>query len=495
MPTSVALFPITDIILDKSKDRPLYLQLYEALRHQILAKRLVPGQKLPPSRVIAQELKIARTTVVLAFDHLMTEGYIEGKPGSGTFVSQQIPEHFFNSVPTSNPPQYLRDGLHQISKRGQMITGNKLFQRHQGNKLVPFCSGIAAIREFPFEIWAKLSSKVIRQLPAHCFSYGYIQGYPPLRQTIADYLRTSRAVRCEPEQVIIVSGSQQALALSAQVLLDAGDQVWVEDPGYQGAKEAFIGAGLQLCPVPVDEEGLDVSYGRMHFPQAKLVYTTPSHQFPLGMTLSLARRFELLQWASRNGSWVLEDDYDSEYRYSGRPLSALQGIDDHQCVIYIGTFSKVLFPGLRLGYLVVPPKLVDTFCSARILSDRQPPILEQAILTAFMESGHFGRHIRKMRNLYEHRRNVLLEAIQTELANQLKIQGSDTGLNIVGFLPNHLNDHHFSRNALRRGIIVSPLSSFAEKTPYPPGILMGFSAYTEVEIQEGIKGLAQCFKT
>ena len=383
----------------------------------------------------------------------------------------------------------------KVSQRGQSIANNKLFQRqrNQGNQLIPFCSGIAAIREFPFDIWGRLSSKMARQLPATSYNYGYIQGYPPLREVIAKYLRTARAVRCEAEQVIIVSGSQQALSLTAQVLLDIGDQVWVEDPGYQGAKEAFVGAGVHICPVPVDEEGINVAHGQKHFPNARLIYTTPSHQFPLGMTLSLARRFELLQWAAKNGTWILEDDYDSEYRYSGRPLSALQGIDGQQGVIYMGTFSKVLFPGLRLGYLVVPPHLVDTFCAAKILNDRQSPILQQATLTAFFEDGHFGRHIRKMRHLYEHRRNILREAIQSELGDQVKIQPSNTGLNTVVFLPKNVDDVPFSQALKKQKVVVTPLSTYVEKTAIPPGLLMGFAAYNEAEIQQGIRTLAQCY--
>lgn len=485
-------FPILDIELQRGTKEPIYLQLYEALRSLILSNRLRTGQKLPPSRTIARELQVSRTTVILAFEHLLTEGYIEGKAGSGTFISSHIPERFFQSPKPIEPAIPSRPPVNQISKRGKCLAANQLFLHHKNTKIVPFRPGIAAIKEFPFEIWSRFSSKVMHQLSPQYYSYGHVNGYPPLRQAIADYIRTTRGIQCESEQIIIVNGSQQALSLAAHLLLDPGDQAWMEDPGYLGAKEAFKGAGVKLCPLPIDAEGLVVKQGIKLYPNAKLVYITPSHQYPLGVTMSLARRFELLDWAFQQGSWILEDDYDSEYRYAGRPISALQGIDEQHCVIYMGTFSKVLFPGLRLGYLVVPPSLVDAFAAAKILNDRQSPILEQAVLSAFIESGHFGRHIRKMRLLYQSRREALLDSVKTELGSALKIQASDTGLNVVGFLQKGVDDKAVARLAQKRGIVVPPLSANVDKYFPPPGLILGFAAFDEVEIKRGVKHLASC---
>lgn len=487
------VFPIGDIVLRREAKEPIYLQLYEALRSLILSNRLRSGQRLPPSRIIAKELKVSRTTVILAFEHLLTEGYIEGKAGSGTFISEHIPERFFQSKKLSKSGLYKPSASRPISRRGQLIASNLLFHHSKNAEIIPFRPGIAAVREFPFDIWSRFSSRVFHQLPSQAFSYGHVNGYPPLRQAISDYLRAARGIDCESAQIIIVNGSQQALTIAAHLLLDPGDEAWVEDPGYLGAKEALKGAGVKLCPLPVDGEGLVVKHGIKHYPHAKLVYITPSHQYPLGVSMSLARRFELLNWAAEHQSWIIEDDYDSEYRYAGRPISALQGIDKNHCVIYMGTFSKVLFPGLRLGYLVVPPFLIDAFTGAKILNDRQSPILEQAILSAFIESGHFGRHIRKMRLLYQTRREALLDSVKTELDGAIQIQPSDTGLNVIGLLQGEYDDQAFSQLAQNRGIIAPALSSNAEEHLPPPGLVLGFAAFNEAEIKLGVQQLATCF--
>ncbi|MCA1647250.1 MAG: PLP-dependent aminotransferase family protein, partial [Chloroflexi bacterium] len=314
---------------------------------------------------------------------------------------------------------------------------------------------------------------------------------PPLREAIASYLGAVRAVRCSPEQVIVVGGSQQALDLAARVLLDPGNTVWFEEPGYLGARAALRGAGAQVIPVPVDEDGLDVGAGEAMASAARMAYVTPSHQYPLGVTMSLSRRLALLAWATRADAWILEDDYDSEFRYAGRPLAALQGLDTSARVIYIGTFSKTLLPSLRLGYLVVPPDLVDAFTSARAVVDRQSPLLDQAVLCDFITEGHFSRHIRRMRQLYAERQRLLLEAAGRELAGLIDLGPESAGLHLVGRLPAGVNDQAASRAAYGRGVDAVALSATYFGPTSASGLLLGYAAYSGKEIMTGARELAR----
>jgi len=320
--------------------------------------------------------------------------------------------------------------------------------------------------------------------------YGEPRGYAPLRRAVASYLGLSRAVRCTPEQVIVVDGAQMAFDLIARVLLDPGDVAWVEEPGYPGARAALSAAGARLVYVPVDPEGLDVAAGAGLEPRARLVYVTPSHQFPLGMTMSLPRRLALLDWASRAGAWVVEDDFDSEYRYEGRPLAALQGLDREGRVVYVGTFSKVLFPSLRLGYVVAPPSLVDAFVAARSVAGRHSPSVEQAILTDFIEEGHFGRHIRRMRTLYRERQTVLVEALRREAGGLLEVEPPETGIHLAAWLGEGLDDREVSREAAARGVQARPMSGFYAGSPGRPGLELGYAAFNEEEIRRGAAQLA-----
>jgi GntR family transcriptional regulator/MocR family aminotransferase len=321
--------------------------------------------------------------------------------------------------------------------------------------------------------------------------YGHPAGYGPLREEISVYLRASRAVLCEPGQVIVVSGSQQALDLCARVLLDPGDAAWVEDPGYGGARAALLGSGARLVPVPVDGEGLNVAAGKMREPKARLACVTPSHQYPTGTTMSLGRRLELLAWAEESGGWVIEDDYDSEYRYTGRPLEALQGLGEGGRVVYVGTFSKVLFPALRLGYLVVPPGLVDAFVSARELVDRQPPGVDQAVLARFMSEGHFARHLRRMRVLYATRRTALLEAAERHLKGLLKVRPAEAGMHLVGELPEGFDDREASRLAAEAGIEAPAISVYGGAGS---GLMLGYAAVGEEEIEASVRRLAAALR-
>ncbi len=312
-----------------------------------------------------------------------------------------------------------------------------------------------------------------------------------MREAIAGYLQTARALRCEPEQVVIVTGSQEGLYLAGQVLLDPGDRVWVEDPGYMGARSALLCAEAELCPVPVDAAGLDVDVGLEKAAGARVAYVTPSHQFPLGGTMSLARRSRLLQWAAGSDAWILEDDYDSEFRYSGPPLASLQGLDVNRRVIYAGTFSKVLFPALRLGYLVVPDDLVNAFTVARSVVHLSAPIFHQVVLADFMDGGHFTTHVRRMRTHYQERRDIFVESVERELAGRLELGPADAGLHVTGWLPPDVDDEAVARRAAVSGVAVMPLSRLCLTQPRRPGLVMGYGAARPEAIPDGVRRLGQ----
>jgi GntR family transcriptional regulator/MocR family aminotransferase len=341
---------------------------------------------------------------------------------------------------------------------------------------------------------SRLLARRWRNPPRELLGYSPSEGYRPLREAIASYLGQARAVLCEAGQVIIVAGAQQALDLVARLILNPNDAAWIEDPGYLGTRAAFVGAGARLVPVPVDEEGLDVTAGAAHAPAARLAYVSPSHQYPLGVTMSLARRLALLEWASRSGAWVIEDDYDSEYRYAGRPLAALQGLDKDGRVIYLGTFSKVLFPSLRIGYIVVPPDLVDAFAAARGVLSRFTPSMDQAVLADFINDGHFARHIRRMRTLYAERQAVLVEAARRELDGLLEVNPHEAGIHLVGWLADGADDREASKAASEAGVDAQALSSFSIKHRSRGGLLLGYAGYDERQIRVGVRKLATALR-
>jgi GntR family transcriptional regulator/MocR family aminotransferase len=342
---------------------------------------------------------------------------------------------------------------------------------------------------FPFEEWTRIVSRLWREPPPELLRYGDPAGYAPLREAIAAHAGVARAVRCTPEQVIVVSGSQQALDLAARVLLDPDDTVVMEDPGYLGARAALSAAGARIVPCAVDAEGLDVAQARNV--AARAVYVTPSHQFPLGVTMGLPRRLALLEWAAERDAWVFEDDYDSEYRYAGRPHAALQGLDADGRVIYIGTFSKVLFPALRVGYLIVPAGLSDAFVAARAIADRHPPTVDQAALAEFIERGLLARHIRRMRGLYAERQALLLELARRQLGGLLDVAPCNTGMHVAGWLPEDADDVEASRRAAQFGVDAAPLSHYRIAPGSPGALLLGYSAVAPREMAEGVARLAR----
>jgi GntR family transcriptional regulator/MocR family aminotransferase len=480
------------LALDGSSGVSLYRQLYGQLRAAILEGRLRSGAKLPSTRNLADELAIARNTVMGAYEQLLAEGYLEGETGSGTYVARTLPDAVLQA-PAVRLSAQAKSSPARLSQRGQSLGRSRLGVRYS-DPPKPFRPGIPALDHFPFTLWSRLLAKYWRLEPAGLLPYTDPAGYKPLREAIAQYVKAARAVRCDPEQILIVSGAQQALDLAARLLLDAGDEVWMEDPGYTGARAAFIAAGVKPVAVPIDDDGLDVHAGERLAPRARLAYVTPSHQYPAGVVMSLSRRLDLLRWAERRRSWVLEDDYDSEYRYASRPVASLQGLDKSGAVIYCGTFSKVLFPSLRLGYMVVPERLVDAFRNAKAVVDRHCPTVEQAVLAEFIADGHLARHIRRMRMLYLERKNVLLECLRRELGEAVDVHSHEAGMHLVGWLEKERRDSVVSRRALELGVEAPALTAYRDKPGGPGGLILGYAAYSEPQIREAVKRLAMAIE-
>ena len=415
-----------------------------------------------------------------------------GKTGSGTYVNE-LPDKTFTKI---EKPKNKKSGISSEKKaRGlsvkidEKIISEVLLKRNINNEeSIPFQNGLPALDEFPVKKWSKIFNRTNYNLALLNLGYGEAAGYRLLREAIADYLRTYRAVNCTPDQIVIVNGSQQGLDLIARVLLKPGDNVWLEDPAYFGIRAALLSAHSKNFPCPLDEEGLNINYSDKHYPKPKFIYTTPSHQFPLGLTMSAARRIELLNFARKNKSWIVEDDYDSEFRYVGNPLPALQGMDESKSVLYLGTFSKVLFPGIRLGYLVLPDEEISkVFAAMKSILDRQSPILEQSLIASFMNEGHFTKHIRKMRMLYKSRQEFLIEEISNNLGDKLKVNSSPAGMHLIGWLREGTNDKKISDELLRHKVTASPLSDYVMKFKQKPGLILGYTAFNKEQVSKGIK--------
>jgi GntR family transcriptional regulator/MocR family aminotransferase len=472
--------------LDPTATTPLHRQLFEALRGAILDGRVSTGGRLPSTRDLAQELGVSRNTVMTAYDQLVAEGYLEGRTGAGTYVSGTMP----NDLIRARAQRHVAAALAPppLSRRGARLAHASAREPGGPDReaVRPFRAGIPALDAFPAETWARLAGRHWRDSPAAALGYGDPAGHPGLRRAIGAYLRLSRGVRCEDEQIVIVGGAQQGFDLVARLLLDPGDGAWIEDPGYAGVGGALRGAGIATVPVPVDDAGLVVAAGERLAPGARLAAVTPSHQYPAGVTMSIARRLELLDWASRAGAWVLEDDYDAEFRYAGRSLEALQGLDADGRVIYLGTFSKVLAPALRLGYLVVPPALVAAFTNAREVTGRHAPVVDQAVLASFIEEGHFARHLRRMQALYAGRQAALVVAAREMAAGLLDIRPAEAGLHVVGWLADGRDGGEVARNAAARGVVTHPFVMPGGRH----GLMLGYAPYAPEEIREAMARLA-----
>jgi GntR family transcriptional regulator/MocR family aminotransferase len=477
------------ITLDPADATALHRQLYDALRESVLSGTLPPGTRLASTRAMASELGVSRNTVMAAFSQLLAEGYLQGKIGSGTYVTRTLPDEALRARKARPAAEPVARGR-GISKRGRQLVATRVTLTRPGSPLA-FKVGSPAFDEFPLEQWSRLIARHWRDAAPDLLGYGDPGGNTRLRQAIADHLAVSRGVRCDAEQVVIVSGSQQALDLIARLLIDPGEQVWIEDPGYMGARAAISGAGASVVSVPVDGEGLDVAAGIARASHAAMAYVTPSHQYPLGVTMSLTRRLALLEWARSAGAWIIEDDYDSEYRYAGRPLAALQGLDADGRVIYMGTFSKVMLPSLRLGYLVLPVDLIDAVIAARAVSDRHSPSVEQAALAEFIAGGHFERHIRRMRMLYADRQAALLGALHRRLDDALTVEPHRAGMHIVAMLPPESDDVALSALARERRVEAQPLTPYYHRETPRPGFVLGYAAVPDRAIRAAVGRLAE----
>lgn len=492
--------PVLSLNVNRQTSVPLYRQVYESLRSGILSGRLAPGLKIPGSRETAAELGVSRNTVTNAYELLASEGYLKMKTGSGTYVSAEIPDDFLKIKKFEFSREKNR-GERRISKRTRSMFENRFRSGLTGQTfylsrpLVPFAPCVPSIADFPFEIWAKIISRRLKRPTRNLFQHCEPAGYFPLRRAIASYLGASRGVTCAPEQIIIVSGTQQAMDLTARVLLDERESVWLEDPSYPGTRGAIATSGAKIIPVPVDNEGLNVEQGKILMAQPRLICVTPSNQYPLGVTMSLKRRLELLEFAEKNGSWIIEDDYDSEFRYTGRPVAALQGLDRDERVIYAGTFSKILSPALRIGYLIVPNDLVETFTRVKTLLDRHSPILEQIAMADFFNEGHFARHIRRMRQIYLERRRCLISALEKELNGLIKVKENEAGLHLIGWLDKDIKDNELAQLAAEAGVVCEPLSALSFSYPLDPGLVLGFACFDEMQIIDGVKKLRRVIET
>lgn len=484
-------FFLPPISLERRSSRPLYKQLYESIRREILRGSLKKGVRLPSTRYLAAELGLSRNIVVIAFEQLLAEGYLESRTGAGTIVANTLPEEILQLQRRST------NGNRSLSARGVLIRKISLrFPVFEPRlRYAPFRFGLPALDKLPLDLWGRLLLEHCRKASPEIAVHSDPAGYFKLRVAIASYVGVARAVRCQPEQVIITNGSQQAIDLAARVLADPGDFAVVEDPGYLGARSALESMGIRLLPVKVGQDGLCVERLKEKHQKAKLVCVTPSHQFPLGVVLSLPKRLQLLEWAARHDAWILEDDFDSEYRYESRPIPALQGLDENGRVIYMGTFSKVLFPSLRLGYLIVPIDLVDAFVAARWISDRSSPLVEQAALTDFITEGHLASHIRRMRALYMERRAVMMKLIRQELSDVLESWDAEAGMHTVGWLPPGVSDSAVTAASARAGLNVLPVSSFAVQRLSRGGLLLGYAGFRPEVIRKGMRELGQIVRT
>ena len=481
MPKAISSFELT--LDSRPKHQTLTSWLYAQLRLAILEGRLRPGTRLPASRDFATQYGLSRGTVVSVFERLQTEGYVSCRVGSGTRVNRIEPVEPVRT-PNSTPPVYVRRAISDYVRPKPWIGLAAM------ESVRPFCMRDPAVAEFPTELWGRIAARRARTLRSWLQTEDDGRGYRPLREAIADYLGSSRGVRCSSSQVIVLSGVQQALDLLARLLLKQGDPVWMEDPGYFGATIAFANAGAQMIPVPVDEHGLSVSAGLRMCPRAKGVYVTPAHQFPLGMTMSLERRVAVLKWASRTGAFVMEDDYDSEYRFEGRPVPAMQSLDRNSNVIFIGSFNKLLFPSLRIGYVVLPPSLVDFFLAFRYRTDFHNLSVDQVVLCDFIADGHLGRHLRRMRDLYAGRLAALIDVGKRYLTGLLEISDVRAGLYTAAFLKNGMTSRQAEKAAATRDVEVVAIDRYTLKSPDPKGVLLGFAAFDEAMIRAGLIRLA-----
>jgi GntR family transcriptional regulator/MocR family aminotransferase len=475
------------IRIDPRARGALQQQIYSSIREAILNGVAPPGTRLPSSHALAEDLEVSRTTSLLALEQLLAEGYLTTRHGSGTFVADELPDdppHARAARPAESPRHP------PLSRRGKALAASRPSSRRAGVPPRPFRIGTPALDLFPVGRWSQLWNRRLRSASASQLDYGDAAGYPPLREAIAAHVRAARGTRCEPDQVHVVAGAQRAMEIVFHLLLDPGDEALAEEPGYPGAHNALLSAGVRVRPVRVDADGLDVEAAVRRGPGARLVYVTPSHQFPLGVPMSLPRRLALLKWASGAGAWIVEDDYDSEFRYGARPIPSLHGLDVDGRVVYVGSFSKTLFPALRLGFLIVPRDLQEPLLSVRRCTDIHPPRLDQAVLADFMLGGHYERHLRRMRAAYRERLEALEDGAARRLKGALRLRTTRTGLHAIGDLLDAGAVRVFEE-AARRGVEVMPLSAYYfSRMRAPEALVLGFGAVRPDSLDPGMQRLA-----
>lgn len=455
---------------------PSYKRVYEAIRGAIVNRRLPAGAKLPSSRDLARELDASRNMIVAAYDQLQAEGYVESHTGSGTYVADALPDGFSGEVSLSRYP--LKEEINEIilSKRGKRLTHEQGFDAYEVQPLA--LTGKMDLLNFPVKAWQRVQNQVWRRDDVSLYDYDTTGGYHQLKTAVADYLRVSRGVALEPEQVLITGGTQQSLDLISRMLADQNDTAWVENPCYWGAWSSFYANDLSIRPIAVDEEGMNPSAEDLSSPPPKFIYVTPSHQYPTGAVMSLARRRSLIEYAQQSGAWILEDDYDSEFRYSGRPIASLQGLAAEAGiprVLYMGTFSKVIYPGIKLAYLVLPPSLIPSFKTALYDLYRPGQLHLQAALAEFIDQGHFTTHIRRLRQAYAQRRTLLLAVLDRALQGRVQQVVVDAGLLLVIKLPAHIDDAALAAQCQSNGLSVRPLSRYYIGETDVRGLVIGFA--------------------
>ncbi len=480
-------FEFESLSIDHTSEEPLFRQLEKQLRSAIWDGYLRTNERLPSSRRLALQLNIARNTVINAYEQLITEGFLFSQRGSGTRVAQ----NFLQATSTSK--KYNKNSVAQVPPFTPSTRFNEAIScfkyKQQADSPKPFTPHTPAYREFPHKQWAQLMGKCLRQTEQDWIEETNSSGHYPLRQAISAYLGSARMIKADANEIMITAGVQQAIELLAKLLIEPGDTVCFEDPAYMPAVAIFKMLGANIKFIPTDEQGLDVAYLRNSVKHAKLIYTTPSNQFPLGTTLSQTRRHELLEWAGHSGAIILEDDYNGEYRYHGRPLTTLYTMAPANTVIYLGSFSKLLFPSLRLGYMVVPKTMMQPLAQLRWLLDRHSPPLEQIVLTDFINEGHFARHLRRMRTLYAERQQHLIKLVEQHLANYMTMPLLEGGLHLIAYLNNDLSESDFLKACTQAKINTSPVSQFCVDKTQHKGIIFGYAPYTKSAMTYAIKKL------
>jgi GntR family transcriptional regulator/MocR family aminotransferase len=484
---------LSAIELDRTSAIPLYRQLYLQIRKQILNGRIQGGVRLPSTRTLSDELALSRITILNAFDQLIAEGFLASRTGAGTYVGTDWENRASEDEQPRQPPRLSDLSQSMLSLRSDHFRGVSYADWDPATP-TSFLPSHSSYDAFPQAIWRRLMNRHLLKPTKAILGYGELQGLQAFRQAIAEYVFDARGIDCNAGQVVIVSGAQQAFNLLGMLLLNPQDSVWMEDPGHIAARIALQAQGAQVVPLRIDDQGIDVQQGLSECPDARLVFCTPSRQHPLGVTLSYARRQALIDWAAEHQSWIIEDDCDSEFRYSGRLLPALYAMDQMARVIYVGTFSKVLFASLRLGYVILPQALVEPFCTLRAVMDRSPPTLLQATTADFMGEGHFLGHIRRMRALYKARQQALIEQLQTQIGSFFRITPVEAGMHLIAWLPSELSDTEIARQLAEQHIHTYALSDYRIKHALPPALLIGFAGTPENQARERVEALARALR-